>query len=62
MPSEEKNNPGIDAPVPERLCNARTKILDEKLNSVKKSIYIAFTVSMVWVTVLELILNHFGVV
>jgi len=60
MSSEEKNNPGGNAPVTERLCQSRTEILEEKFNGLKKSIYVAFAVSMAWITVLELVLVFMG--
>lgn len=52
--SEKRDN----NPVPERLCMARRQTIEEKINSLKKAIYIAFTVSMLWITILELIINY----
>lgn len=60
MSSEERKNPDGNNPVSERLCNARTEILEEKFNGLKKSIYVAFAVSMAWITILELILVYMG--
>lgn len=47
-----------DTPVNEKLCESRRQTITEKIDGLKKSIYVAFTVSMIWITVLELVLRY----
>lgn len=52
---EEKRNG--DNHVTERLCTARHQTIDEKINSIKKQVYIAAAVNALWITILELLLR-----
>lgn len=56
----EEENPDDDAPVTERLCKSRRQTIEEKFDGLKKCIYVAFTVSMVWITILELVLRYYA--